>query len=128
MPEGINPTDLLGLKKAPLRLVPKTALIEIAKVMGLGAEKYGPYNWREHPIRYTVYTEAAMRHLIALEDGQDLDPESGASHAAHVAACMALLLDAIACEVIEDDRHKSGKVAEILENYGGVPSEGEGTE
>jgi hypothetical protein len=61
MTEGINPKDLLGLKKTPLRLIPKTALIPLAWVMGLGAKKYGAYNWRDNPVRMSVYTEAAPR-------------------------------------------------------------------
>ena len=33
--------------KPPLALIPPEALIEISKVFGFGAEKYGMNNWRE---------------------------------------------------------------------------------
>lgn len=114
MPEGINPKDAEGLKKAPLRLVPPSALVAMSRVMKLGGDKYGPYNWRDNSILYTVYIEAAMRHLLALADGEDKDPESGESHAAHVMACMGILIDAITVGVIKDDRYKSGKLPELL--------------
>jgi hypothetical protein len=111
--EGTNPKDLLGLKKAPLRLVPSSLILRVARVMALGAKKYGPFNWREKKIRLTVYTEAAMRHLLAFQDGEEFDPESGESHAAHVAACMGILLDAEACNCLVDDRHQ-GPAADLL--------------
>jgi hypothetical protein len=44
---GINPKDAIGDTKTPLHLVPKVAVAAMAWVMGLGAKKYGPYNWRE---------------------------------------------------------------------------------
>lgn len=109
-----NPKDLIGLKKAPLRLFPPVALVEGAAVMGLGAKKYGPYNWRENAVRHTVYLEAAMRHLIQAMDGEEVDPESGRPHEAHVLACMAIVLDAKHSGNLIDDRNKSGKVTGVL--------------
>lgn len=111
---GMNPKDVLGLKKAPLRLVPPVALIECAAVMALGARKYGPYNWRENKVRHSVYLEAAMRHLLQAMDGEDADPESGRPHEAHVMACMALFLDAKHTGNFVDDRNKSGCVTKAL--------------
>lgn len=115
---GINPKDLLGLRKVPLRLIPKVALTYLAWVMNLGADKYGAYNWRENNVRLTVYTEAAMRHLMAYETGEDIDPESGQPHAAHVMACMAILLDAREGGNLEDDRFKDEYTAAKLQITG----------
>lgn len=112
--EGVNPKDLLGLKKPPLRLVPAAAIIYMSRVMALGAEKYGPYNWRTKKIRRTVYLEAAMRHMIQALDGEDLDPESGMPHEAHAAACMGILLDALATGNLVDDRPTPGAAAELI--------------
>lgn len=106
--EGINPKDLVGLAKTPLRLIPPPALISLANVMALGAKKYGPFNWREKTVRRTVYLEAALRHIYTVLDGEDLDPESREPHEAHAMACMAILLDAIAINKIQDDRHTPG--------------------
>lgn len=114
MSPSTNPKDILGLQKPPLRLLPAAGSLYTAMVMGLGAQKYGPYNWREHPVRLTVYLEAAQRHLLAVQDGQDTDMESGMPHAAHVAACMFIVLDALATGNLIDDRNEPGAAAELI--------------
>lgn len=99
-----NPKDAIGRTKTPLHLIPGPALLEMAKVMGLGAQKYGAYNWRDASVASTVYISAAQRHLLAFLDGEDRDHESGASHLAHAAACCAILLDAYASGNLVEDR------------------------
>jgi hypothetical protein len=54
-----------------------------------------------------VYYDAAMRHLMAYFDGQDLDPESGLPHLAHVMACASILIDAKKNETLNDNRPKN---------------------
>lgn len=114
MSEGMNPKDILGLKKPPLRLVPSALVIFVSRVMGLGAEKYGPYNWRKKKVRYTVYIEAAQRHLYQALDGEDIDPESGQPHIAHAAACCGIILDAMATGNLVDDRPTPGAASRLL--------------
>jgi len=114
---GVNPKDKIGLTKVPLRLVPSALMIEVARVMELGAKKYGPYNWRTNKVLSTVYIEAAMRHLLSYLDGETLDTESGVSHLAHVAACMGILLDAESLGALEDDRPTKGAAAELIKKY-----------
>lgn len=114
-----NPKDLVGEKKTPLRLVPKVAVAEMARVMELGAKKYGPYNWRENDVRLSIYIEAARRHLDLLEHGEDLDCESGANHAAHVMACMGIVLDASATGNLIDDRYKNESIVKKLHQLSG---------
>lgn len=111
---GINPKDVLGLKKPPLRLVPSALVIFVSRVMGLGAAKYGPYNWRTKPVRYTVYIEAAQRHLLQALDGEDSDAESGQPHVAHAAACCGIILDALATGNLVDDRPTPGAASRLL--------------
>jgi hypothetical protein len=113
-----NPKDKFGLAKAPLRLLPPIALIQLAQVMAVGAGKYGDVNWRKDRPRTTVYVEAMFRHLFAYLDGQDNDEETGLPHVAHAMANCAILLDANACETLIDDRAKSGKVADMLRKKG----------
>lgn len=57
----------------------RKALEGVCRVSGFGAEKYGLLNWKkcEEPERYI---SAAMRHLLAHIDGEELDPESGMPH------------------------------------------------
>jgi hypothetical protein len=103
-PDPANPKDALGLKKTPLRLFPAAAMIRGAEVMALGAEKYGEFNWRDHPVRLTVYLEAAMRHILQMAEGENSDEESGQLHIAHAMMCMAILIDADWNNVLIDDR------------------------
>jgi len=122
MNDGLNPKDAVGLTKAPLRLVPPVGLVQVAKVMAHGAEKYGPYNWRESKVRYSVYIEAALRHLYAAMDGEDNDTEAGAPHLASVAACMLILLDAVSLGSFVDDRPAvRGKTGQELRLCRSVP-------
>ena len=99
-----NPKSAFGIKKPSMHLIPGTALMMLAKVMALGASKYGAYNWRDQPVAATVYLSAALRHIYQWLDGEDIDPESGAPHLAHAMADMAILLDAFANNTLIDDR------------------------
>lgn len=69
-------------------------------------EQYGAYNWRRTGVCATTYIAAIMRHLNAWRDGEDLDPESGISHIAHVACGCNILLDAAYCGTLQDDRYR----------------------
>ena len=109
-----NPKDRLGSLKPELHLVPPALSLHTAKVMSLGAKKYGPYNWRDKKVRLTIYLSAALRHILQKLDGEDLDPESGQPHEAHAAACMGIILDARACDCLIDDRPKAGAAARLI--------------
>lgn len=109
-----NPKDRASAHKPQLHLIPPAAEILEAVVMGLGARKYGPYNWRTAPIRATVYIAAAKRHLAQWLDGQDDDPESGVSHLAHARACLGILLDAQSLHCLIDDRPPTGAAARLI--------------
>lgn len=110
-----NPKDRVGIKKPPVHLVPAAGIIEMAMAMKNGALKYGPYNWRSHPVNLTVYIGAAQRHLLQLLDGEDKANDSGCHHAAHVAACMAIILDAIATGNLIDDRPVKGAASKLID-------------
>ena len=77
--------------KLRLDLLPFDALEEVAKVLMYGAEKYGAHNWREVDNAKERYTSALLRHLSAIMQGEEVDPESGLKHIAHL-ACNALFL------------------------------------
>lgn len=105
-PPDDNPKTAEGLKKPQLQLVPPSAVQAEAVAFLDGAEKYGPYNWRQKPVSISTYVAAARRHLDALWDGEDLvqDSKNGATHMAAVRACMAILIDAKAAGMLIDDR------------------------
>lgn len=111
---GTNPKDRLGVKKPRISLIPPAGMLYEARVMALGAEKYGAFNWRDNAVNLTVYLEAAMRHILAKLDGEDFDPESGEPHEAHVRSCMGILLDAMATGNLIDDRPKPGAAARLI--------------
>lgn len=102
--EMVNPKDRIGVTKVPFHLVPSGPLADTALVMGGGAVKYGPYNWRSVGVNHTVYVSATIRHLTQHLEGQDLDAESGLPHLAHAAATCMILMDSIMCGNDKDDR------------------------
>lgn len=112
-----NPKDSIGDTKPDLSLVPPALMIHVAKVMELGAVKYGPYNWRDNKVRCRVYLAAAMRHLQQYLDREDVDPESGQPHIAHAASCCGILLDALATDSLIDDRPKAGAASKLIKQY-----------
>jgi hypothetical protein len=112
-----NPKDILGMKKPPLRLVPPALIIYTSFAMAVGARKYGAFNWRNKKVRRTVYLEAAMRHLQQALDGEDADHETGKPHEASVAACMAIILDAMSCDCMIDDRPPKGPAGKLIAEF-----------
>lgn len=114
MSDGTNPKDAAGSAKPQLHLIPPAAAIYEAKVMALGAAKYGAYNWRDKKVRLTVYISAAQRHMAQLLDGEDIDPESSQPHAAHVRSCMGIILDALATGNLVDDRPAPGVASRLI--------------
>lgn len=110
----MNPKDLVGAKKAPLQLVPPSAEIAIAEGLQVGAEKYGPFNWREVPVEAMTYIGALRRHIDAWVDGQELAEDSGVKHLSHALAGLAVLVDAIEAGSWVDNRPPKGPAADLL--------------
>lgn len=89
-----DPKGAAGAAKATWTYMPLRVLQELAHVFKLGAQKYGPLNWRHsEDLSYETYINAAYRHLTAAAEGEHLDPESGRPHICHVMASMAILRD-----------------------------------
>ncbi|MCC4298461.1 dATP/dGTP diphosphohydrolase domain-containing protein [Aurantimonas coralicida] len=102
-----NPKQAIGRRKAPqMSVVPATALAWLAEALRNGAiEKvYGIKNWRESEVCLTDYLDAASRHLMAMQEGEDVADDSLALHAAHLMATCAIIIDADACGTLRDDR------------------------
>ena len=101
----------------PLHLVPPSAKHFLAMALADGANKYGPYNWRDKTISLSIYKSACERHLDAFWDGQSLAPDSGVHHLAHAMACIAILLDSLTVGKINDDRPTAGNVCALQDAY-----------
>ena len=68
------------------------ALLAVGEVLTYGFKKYGgKHGWKSLPDARKRYEAAMLRHQLALASGEVNDPESGLTHAAHI-ACNALFL------------------------------------
>ena len=110
-----NPKDLLGRKKVSITKFPMAGLIHGATAMMNGAEKYGPYNWREKDVVASIYVDAAFRHLAAWFEREEIAEDSGVHHLGHALACAAILLDAQENGNLIDDRPNS-KHPEVIKD------------
>jgi len=85
-----------GEKPRP-ELLPVDALNAVIEVLTYGARKYatatesGDDNWRKPGFSWRRLLGSSMRHLLAFMRGEDIDPESGLSHLAHL-TCNALFM------------------------------------
>lgn len=103
----MNPKDRCGAKKPPLSCVPAQVLMELGLAMYEGAHKYGRYNFRETEVRASIYYDAAMRHLMAWWEGEDLDEDSGLPHVVKAITSLVVLRDAEMNGRLIDDRPPS---------------------
>lgn len=110
-----NPKDAIAGTKPALWLVPPALRIIAEPAMRLGGQKYGPFNWREKGVKYNVYLDALERHMTAIREGQDIDPESGFTHLSHMAACVAIIADAMYIGKLIDDRPIAGGGVKLME-------------
>lgn len=90
--------------KPPITLISRRAIEEEAKVMAFGLKKYGAHNWRAG-MAWSRNLDAAMRHILAYADGENVDPETGISHLAHARCCLAFVLEYEKTHPKLDDRH-----------------------
>ncbi|MBO9467073.1 hypothetical protein J7443_17650 [Tropicibacter sp. R15_0] len=103
-PNPNEPKQEAGMRKVPFQFLPMAVLAEMAVAHGEGAIKYGPFNWREGRVVATTYYGAAMRHLAAFVEGEDIDPDSGLSHLTKAITSLAVLRDAQIQGTAIDDR------------------------
>lgn len=73
-------------------LLPFAALREVVRALGYGAGKYGDENWRKVERARRRYLAACFRHIIAWQQGETNDPESGLHHLAHACCCCLFML------------------------------------
>lgn len=92
-------------EKPDISLIPREALEGTAKVLMFGANKYGRYNWLGG-FEWHRLTAASLRHIIAFNEGEDLDPESGMLHIYHAICCLSMLATHYERGLGKDDRYK----------------------
>ena len=86
----------LGVKfdkdKPKWNLLPWDELEDVVEVLTFGAKKYAPDNWKFVDDANNRYMDAAMRHVVAFQQGECYDPESGEHHVAHAICCLLFML------------------------------------
>lgn len=90
--------------KDPLDYLEPPADAAIARVMHTGALKYGRRNYRDTDMLITTYVGAIRRHAAAWLSGEDLDPDDGEHHLAHIGACVHVCMGALDADKMVDDR------------------------
>lgn len=99
-------------EKPRMYLLPPKALTEVAKVLTFGANKYDEDNWKKLDNLQNRYTGAALRHIFAHMDGEELDPETGLDHLAHALCCLLFKLEA----KLEDGKSKEKGLREPIDS------------
>ena len=99
-------------EKPRAELLPSAPLLAIADVLTFGAQKYAAHDWRQG-FDQSRLIGAAYRHLMAYNDGEDLDPESRLPHLAHLGCCVLFMLEQHIKQTGNDDRYR--EVADEIE-------------
>lgn len=84
-------------------LVPAYAQEQYARVLTKGAEKYAERNW-ELGMKWSKIIASLKRHTLAIERGEDYDPETGILHSAHIMCNAAFLTEYYKIYPQGDDR------------------------
>lgn len=71
-------------QKPRWELLPLNLLAYVVDVYTAGAEKYGEGNWMNLEDGFRRYQAAMLRHLVAYQNGEIRDPETGCYHLAQV--------------------------------------------
>lgn len=77
----------------------------MVRVLEFGAAKYAAHNWKKG-LKITEVIDSLMRHLTALNDGEDNDPESGLPHIGHIQCNAMFLAFMLKNRPDLDERHK----------------------
>lgn len=105
-PEEVKTT---GVKfdegKAQVDLLSTIWLLGVSQVLTFGAKKYASHNWRKGISRSRLMA-AAMRHILAYNNGEDVDPETGLSHLDHASCCLMFARELHETKPDTDDRYK----------------------
>lgn len=100
----VNPKDMAASTRVRFSAVPMNVVAEAALGMTEGMSKYGRHNYRIAGARASVQYDAAMRHLNAWWEGEDIDAKSGLSHITKTITALIVLRDCQMRGIVVDDR------------------------
>ena len=69
------------------------SVVEVVKVLTVGAKRYGDDNWRGLETPRRRYYSALLRHVTAWYYGERNDPDDGLHHLAHAMCCALFLME-----------------------------------
>lgn len=99
---------LQSIKKDDNKYDPSMLTLEmvelVSRVRMFGAKKYARNNFKITGFKYTRSCAAALRHIFAFLNGEDLDPESGLSHIGHAICSLEHLVYDLKNHTENDDR------------------------
>lgn len=98
--------------KPPMELLSPIAMLGTAEVLAFGAKKYAPNNWRKG-LSWSRVIGAILRHLAAIQMGEDHDKETGLLHVDHLSCEVMFLQEFFRTHKHLDDRHKPVQNAEV---------------
>lgn len=110
-----NPKDRVATTRLDLSLFPATAIAYGALAMTEGDLKYGGYNYRTAGVKASIYYAATSRHLNKWFNGEWADQKTGVPHLASALACIGVLIDAIECDKLNDDRPPTCDMAVLFD-------------
>lgn len=113
--KATNPKDRVATTRLDLSLFPTTAIAYGALAMTEGDLKYGGYNYRTAGVKASVYFSAANRHLIKWFNGEWADKKTEVPHLASALACISVVIDAIECDKLNDDRPPKCDMGDLLD-------------
>ena len=93
--------------KSRVDLLDSDFLMAVGECLKYGAEKpgYGSHNWRGG-LAYSRVIGAILRHILAINRGEDIDPESRFPHTAHLGCEVQFLHWLMKYKPELDDRYK----------------------
>jgi len=93
--------------KIDLSIIPQVALEHESRALMFGEKKYGRYNYTAG-FQTSRLIAAALRHIHAYNNGEQVDSESGYHHLGHAKACLSMLLHCEELGTLTDNRFKKG--------------------
>lgn len=65
--------------KVQVREVDPSFILGLGEVLTASRQKYDEFNWAK-PTKITTPYESMMRHIMAFQQGEDIDPDDGLHH------------------------------------------------
>lgn len=112
-----NPKDAVAVAHLKWSAIPFRVLVGVALALSEGAWKYARHNYRVAGVKSSVYFDAALDHLLAWWEGEDIDQASGEHHLDKLLACVMVLRDAQLAGMSSDDRPPAVKPGWIEEGH-----------